>query len=347
MLTAKPISTLSLEPDQEERAFRLHQDSIVFDGSSVVKEEPEHFERAFAGGVTATNHTVTNPHSNLEQAFVDMARCARWIQANSHHGLLATKVSDIRHAKETNREAIVFGPQNSEFIGTDLNNLHVAYSLGMRIMQLTYQRQNWVGCGCGENEDAGLSTFGRSLVSEMNEAGVVVDLSHCGDRTSLHAMELSSTPAIFTHAHPYALNPHIRHKTDDVIRALADQGGVIGITALSAFLADPETPQERLGLPQFAKHVAYVAELVGVDHVGVGLDFDETNTPEKYAADKARHPELDFAFGWDDKRIYDLLDASEELNVTRALVSVGFSDEEIVKILGENFLRVLEAVWGS
>jgi membrane dipeptidase len=347
MLHTEPLSSLELDSEQDERARRLHAEAVVFDGSSVVMKEPAHFERAFAGGVTATNHTVTNPHSTLEEAFTDMASCARWIAENSGKGLLATTVADIREAKESGREAIVFGPQNSEFIGTDLDNLYVAYALGMRIMQLTYQRQNWVGSGCGEVEDSGISMFGRALIAEMDQIGVVVDLSHCGTKTSLQGMELSKNPAIFTHAHPAALNPHIRHKSDDVLKALADQGGVIGITALSAFNADPEEPRVRQGLPAFAKNISYVAELVGVDHVGIGLDFDETNTPEKYAADKARHPELDLAFGWDDKRIFDLVDSSQEMNVTRALVDAGFSDEEIMKILGGNFLRVLEQVWGS
>ena len=341
------LHSIQITEEQDRRAVELHARAVVFDCSSVVKEEPEHFERAKVGGVTGTNHTVTHPHSDFSQATIDMGRCAAWIKENPEHGLLATTVADIRGAKETGREAIVFGPQNSEFIGVDLNRLDVAYALGMRIMQLTYQRQNWVGSGCGEPHDGGISMFGKTLIKEMDEMGIVIDLSHCGPLTSLEGMEFSSNPAIFTHAHPYSPTPHIRAKADDVLKALADQGGVIGITALSAFLADPVNKKQRPGLEAFMKHVTYVAELVGVDHVGIGLDFDETNTPEKFAADKARHPELDLGFGWDDKRIFDLIDSSHELNVTRALVMAGFDDDEILKILGENFLRVFGQVWGE
>lgn len=346
-MSTTDLKGIQLTEDQETRARELHERAVVFDCSSVVKMEPEHFERATRGGVTGTNHTVTNPHSTYEQATTDMARCARWIEANSQKGLLATTVADILEAKASQREAIVFGPQNSEFVGLNLDRLHVAYQLGMRIMQLTYQRQNWVGSGCGEEVDGGISMFGQKLIAEMDELGVVVDLSHCGALTSMQGMELTKNPAIFTHAHPDAVTPHIRAKSDDILKAMADQGGVIGITALSAFLADADSPRERPGLEAFIRHVSHVAELVGVDHVGIGLDFDETNTPEKYAADKARHPELDFGFGWDDKRIYDLTDAGEELNVTRALVSAGFDDDDIIKILGENFLRVFSQVWGE
>jgi membrane dipeptidase len=346
-MSTTELKSLQLTEEQDARARAIHEQAIVFDCSSVVKMEPEHFERAFRGGVTGTNHTVTNPHSGYEQATTDMANCARWIETNSDKGLLATTVADIRQAKESQREAIVFGPQNSEFVGLDLHRLHVAYQLGVRIMQLTYQRQNWVASGCGEEVDGGVSMFGRTLIAEMDELGIVVDLSHCGSLTSMQGMELTKNPAIFTHAHPNEMTPHIRAKSDDILRAMADQGGVIGITALSAFLAYPDNPRERPGLEAFIRHITHVAELVGVDHVGIGLDFDETNTPEKYAADKARHPELDFGFGWDDKRIYDLTDAGEELNVTRALVSAGFDDDEIAKILGGNFLRVFQQVWGQ
>ncbi|MFT4029109.1 MAG: membrane dipeptidase [Protaetiibacter sp.] len=341
------VSDLTITEDQYARARRIHDEAIVFDGSSVLKEEPAHFERAFAGGVTGTNHTVASPHEGYEEAVADMARCARWIADNSDKGILATTVSDIEEAKRSGREAIVFGPQNAEFLGTELGRLDVAYQLGMRIMQLTYQRQNYLGAGCGETSDAGLSRFGRRVVEEMDELGIVVDVSHCGRATALDAFAASKNPVVFTHAHSSAMSPHVRAKDDDVIRALADQGGVIGITALSAFNADPAEPTKRQGLTGFLRHVTHVAELVGIDHVGIGLDFDETNTPEKFAADHAKSPELVTVFGWDDKRIHGLADASEEFNVTLALVSAGFSDEEIVKVLGANFLRVFRQVWGS
>jgi membrane dipeptidase len=338
---------IAISPDQDERALDLHRRAIVVDCSSVLMQEDAHFERARAGGVTATNHTVTHPPSDFETAVLDMTECRRWIGEHTEQGLLATTVGDIRRAKETGREAIIFGPQNTEFIGTDLRKLEAAYELGVRVLQLTYQRQNWVGAGCGEARDAGLTTFGRALVQEMADLGIVVDLSHCGAETSAQAIKASPHPVIFSHAHPAAVTPHVRAKSDDLLRALADAGGVIGITALSAFLADPVQPRRRAGLEAFARHMEYLIGLIGEDHVGIGLDFDETNTPEKFAAARREHPELDTGFGWDDKRIHDLTHAGEETNVTRVLVSLGLSDEAILKVLGGNFLRVFGQVWGS
>jgi membrane dipeptidase len=339
---------IELSEEEEERARRLHAESIIIDCSSVVKQEPSHIERARAGGVTATNHTVTHPMSDLAAALKELNSCRRWIEDNADDVLLATKVSDVREAKRSNREAIIFGPQNTEFIGTELSHLATAYDLGVRILQLTYQRQNWVGSGCGERRDGGLTNYGREFVREMNRLGIVVDVSHCGQVTGADAIETSETPVIVSHGHPSRVAPHARAKDDNLLLALAQSGGVMGVTAISMFLYDPAEPDVRPGLRDLAKHLAYLIELVGVDHVGIGLDFDETNTPQKYAADAAAHPEIytqTAAFGWDDKRIHGLTHAGEELAVTRTLVSLGLSDEDVHKILGGNFLRVFSQVW--
>ncbi|HUG47361.1 MAG TPA: membrane dipeptidase [Candidatus Limnocylindria bacterium] len=350
MSTAIDTRGISLSAEQEERARRLHGEAIVIDCSSVVKQEPSHIERARAGGVTATNHTVTRPMSDLPTALAELNSCRRWIDQHPDDVLLGTSVDDIDEAKRTNREAIIFGPQNTEFIGTDLNVLGTAYDLGVRILQLTYQRQNWVGSGCGERRDAGLSMFGRELVSEMNELGIVVDVSHCGQVTGADAIEVSRTPVVVSHGHPSRVAPHARAKDDDLLRALAAAGGVIGVTAISMFLYDLTEQDVRPGLRDLARHLEYLIDLIGVDHVGIGLDFDETNTPEKYAADAAAHPEIytqTARFGWDDKRIHKLTSAAEELSVTNALVSLGLSDEDVLKVLGGNWLRIFKEVWRS
>ena len=339
---------LTLTEEQEDRARRLHASAVVIDGSSVVKQEPSHIERARAGGVTATNHTVTHPMADLAQALTEINHCRRWIEQNPDDVLLATTVADIHEAKRTNREAIILGPQNTEFIGLNLDHLGTAYDLGVRVLQLTYQRQNWVGSGCGERRDAGLTNFGREVVREMNELGIVVDVSHCGQVTGADAIEWSTTPVIVSHGHPSRVAPHARAKDDDLLRSLAANGGVIGPTALSMFNYDPEARDARPGLGAFAKHLGYLIELIGIDSVSIGLDFDETNTPEKYAADAAAHPELytlTAPFSWDERRIHGLTHAGETLAVTRTLVSLGLSDEEVHKVLGGNLLRVFEQTW--
>jgi membrane dipeptidase len=341
------LKGVSLTDAQEERAERLHREAIVVDGSLTLKQDDRHFELARAGGITATNHTVIWPDRDLHQALKEVNSCRRWIDQHPNQVLLATTVEHIHEAKRTGREAIIFGPQNTEMIGTDLDYLGTFYDLGVRILQLTYQRQNHVGAGCGEPRDGGLSTFGRRMVKEMNALGIVVDVSHGGRQTALDAMEVSSTPVIISHSHPYTPSPHVRAKDDDSLRALAAQGGVIGLTALSAFLYRPERPRERPDLTAFVRHVQYLVDLIGVDHVGIALDFEETNTPEHYAASRLANPELNTGWSWEDKRIWDLEEVDQMPNVTRALVAAGFSDTEIAKMLGGNYLRVFEQVWGS
>lgn len=348
MSTETDTRGIELSAEQEERARRIHAAAVVIDGSSVVKQEPSHIERARAGGVTATNHTVTRPMSDLPTALAELNSCRRWIDDNAGDVLLGTSVAAIHEAKRSNREAIIFGPQNTEFIGTALSHLGTAYDLGVRILQLTYQRQNWVGSGCGERRDGGLTTFGREFVREMNSLGILVDISHCGQVTGADAIEASKVPVVVSHGHPNRVAPHARAKDDELLLALARSGGVIGVTAISMFLYDASAPGVRPGLRDLRTHLEYLIDLVGVDHVGIGLDFDETNTPQKYAADAAAHPEIytdTAAFGWDDKRIHGLTHAGEELSVTRTLVSLGLSDDDIQKVLGQNFLRVFGEAW--
>ncbi len=345
-LAAAPES-ITLTPEQEAHAVDLHRRSLVIDGSSVVNPEPGHFERFRAGGVNATNHTVTHPSSGTVEALVEIDRYRRWIDANRNEVLLATTTADIRRAQATEREAIIFGPQNTEFLGKDLTLLGTFYDLGVRVMQLTYQRQNYVGNGCGERRDGGLTTFGRELVAAMDEFGIVVDLSHCGPMTAADAIEASRNPVVFSHAHPNALSPHVRAKDDDLLRKLAAKGGTIGITALSSFLYDPENPKSRPNLANFVRHVRYLVDLIGIDHVAVGLDFDETITYEKWEADHRKWPELQPGWSFEDRRALDLTSAAQESNITRALVADGFSDEDIAKVLGLNLLRVFDTVWKS
>lgn len=340
-----PLRGITLTEEQELRAERIHRDAIVVDGSLTLKEDDRHFELARAGGITATNHTVTWPYRTLQESLKEISSCRRWIDRNSDRVLLCTQVDDIYTAKQTGREAIIFGPQNTEMIGTDLDLVGTFYDLGVRILQLTYQRQNWVGAGCGEKVDPGLSRFGRQMVKELNTLGIVVDVSHGGRQTALDAMEVSETPVIISHAHPYTPSPHIRAKDDDSLRALAQQGGVMGLTAISGFVYHPDRPKQRPDLTDLMRHAQYVADLIGTDHLGIALDFEETNTREHYEATRIAYPELNTGWSWEDKRLWDLEECHQMPNVTRALVWAGFSDDEILKILGGNYLRVFKQVW--
>lgn len=329
----------------EQRAEKLHREAIIIDGSIVIDMVPEHFDRVKRGGVTAVNHTVTDPYASLVDSLKEIEFCRKWIEANAQQALLARSVADIHEAKRSGREAIIFGPQNTEMIGLDLELLGTFHELGVRILQLTYQRQNWIGSGCGEKRDAGLTQYGRRFLQEMEALGIVVDLSHCGPQTAADAAEVSRNPVIFSHAHPHTLSPHIRAKTDDNIKRVAATGGLIGITGLSPYLYYPDKPTTQPTLERYVEHIAYVADLVGIDHVSVGLDYDETFTPQKREEGAKKHGALLGQWPWPERRCKDLSDAGDMIGITRALLAAGHSDSDVKKVLGGNLMRVFEAVW--
>jgi membrane dipeptidase len=339
------LDTTNLSAAEQARIEALHAQAIVIDGSIVVEMKPEHFARFRDGGVTAVNHTVTEPYCDYETGLSQINRCHRWIEANSDHVLRATTIADIHEAKRSGREAIIFGPQDTEMMGTDLDRLGTFYDLGVRILQLVYQRQNFLASGCGEAEDAGITKFGKRFIKEMNALGIVVDVSHAGQKSTVGAMEASEHPIMITHSFCAKLSPHIRAKSDDTIRALGQHGGVIGITGLSPYLYMPDKPTTQPTIERLVEHIDHVVELAGIDSVAIGLDYDETFTPEKRAEGARKHGGLLGSWPWPERRCKHLNDAAEFPNITAGLVKRGYSDEDILKILGGNWMRVMQAVW--
>lgn len=323
-------------------ATELHTAATVVDGSTVIELSEEHLERIRRGGVTAVNHTVTRPYADTVTALREVNECRRWIDAHGDRVVLATTVADIERAKADGKEAVILGPQDTEMIGVDLDLLGTFYDLGIRILQLTYQRQNLLGAGCGENVDPGLTEKGRGFVEAMNELGILVDVSHCGQRTGLDAMEVSTTPVVVTHSFCDAISPHIRAKNDDFLRTLGEQGGVIGITTLSGFLYYPEDRGKRPDLARFVEHLSRVVEVAGIDHVAIATDYDETLTEAKKGKDWGK---LLGNWKWSERRAIGMDDAADFPNFTEALLAGGFSAEDITKVLGGNWLRVFGQAW--
>jgi membrane dipeptidase len=334
-----------LSRGEEEHALALHVRSIVIDCSVVVKQEDAYFDRAREGGITAHNHTVTDVTENLPEAVKTIGGFLQWVESHNDKALVALRAEDIVRAKVNGKVAFILGPQNANFIEEDLGLVHAFHALGVRINQLTYQYRNQLGDGCGERTDCGLSKFGVRAVEEMNRTGIVVDLSHVGHATSADAMEVSKDPVIFSHSHPKALKPHVRNRTDEELHILAEKGGVIGITSYSPICELKEGVRPRVA--EFLRHVDYVVDLIGVNHVGIGLDIDETGTIEKWEAFRTSYPELTGCYSLITKRVEDLESVDKAPNITRGLVARGYSDDEIEKILGGNFLRVFRSVWGG
>ena len=248
-------------------------------------------------------------------------------------------------------------PQRWVSVEEELIYIRIFFQLGIRMMHLTYNRRNMIGDGCMEKSNAGLSDFGRAVVREMNRAGVIVDVAHSGWQTSLEAAQVSGRPMVVSHSVCAGLNPHRRSKPDEVIRAVADSGGFIGICCLPAFLGGTGD------ISAFLDHIDYVAKKFGVDHVAIGTDnafICERPEPEKKAVSEPeqkpgkRRPAFEwfwypddpmFAPEWNQPRQKLSLSWTNWPLFTVGLVQRGYSDLDIQKIIGGNVLRVAQAVW--
>ena len=322
-----------LTDEEERRALEIHQRAIVIDALNASIMDEDYFRKMQQGGVTAINYTV-GMNQNLSETVKRIAQMYRMIDA-SKVATLIERTADIREAKKEGKTGIILGFQNVGPLEVDLSLLNIYYRLGVRIIQLTYHFKTVCGDGCKEPSNSGLSLFGAELIKRMNDMGMVVDLAHVGERTCLDAIDVSRHPVIASHSNPWAQKPTYQNKRDGTIKALAEKGGVIGITGFPRLLDTNPT------LDLLLDYVDYVVQLVGVDHVGIGLDFAEGWPDSPFH--RKRLIEID-------GRIYDWPEGIETTtkwpNVTRGLVSRGYADDEIEKILGGNFLRVFEEVIG-
>ena len=256
----------------------------------------------------------------------------------------AYTAEDIRKAKKEGKQAVLY--QLEPWSGRrNLDLVDVAYGLGFRMILLTFNTRTYIGNGCAEKTDAGLSYLGLELVERLNKAGILVELSHCGVQTALDAIEHSKDPCLFNHSGARTLNEPVgRLRTDEEIKALAEKGGVFGVSAIPNQLSSK--PEQ--SIEDHINHIEYVANLVGVDHVGIGLDntfHDQVAFHRKLAADKTVNLERAGIILAADY-IYGLESPSDWPNIIRGLVKRGYSDEEITKIIGGNALRIIEQIVG-
>ena len=270
-------------------------------------------------------------------------------QADIAHQDLVTVVRDLRDiefAHATGRVGIVFGLEAATPIGNDLDKLDILFGLGVRQIGIAYSDSNGLGAGLNEPDDYGLTGFGRRAVQRMNDLGLAIDVSHSSDRTGIETAAASRAPVFMTHAGARALWDIPRLKGDDALRAVADTGGVIGISAAPHTTCSAEHPRHTIA--SVMDHFRYCADLVGLDHVGFGPDTlygDHVGLHRTFAgllghpaSSGPEHPVVEYVDG--------LENPSEAFhNIAAWLVRDGLTDEEITKVLGGNVLRALSAIW--
>ena len=321
---------------------QLH-DALLWDNHSGFDPKPDfNLERLTdwrTAGVDFLSIDVCYDVIDWQLAIRNLGAYITWLEKHADSFLLVRRADDVLEAKRTGRMAITFDLEGMNALNGDPALVSLYYRLGVRQMLTAYNKNNLAGGGC-HDKDIGLTPFGRRVIAEMNRVGMLVDCSHTGHRTTMDIMEAATQPVIFSHSNPKALRSHGRNITDDQIRACAKTGGVIGVTGLGYFLPDRASPALAL-----ADCVTYVRDLVGVDHVGLGLDYTPVDPTGAVEESLDAHPDFwppaDYAAPWPMK------DAGPDSfrQVAMLLVERGWSGADVRKVLGENFLRVARAVW--
>jgi len=308
---------------------------------------PEMVANAKASGITAVNLTVSE--NTFADTFRQMAYWENELQAHPDVLMKVYSLADIRRAKESGRLGLIYGFQNATMLEGDATNLDHFQRFGVRIIQLTYNDRNILGDGCLEPANAGLSRYGRDVVARMNELRMVVDLSHCGLQTTSDGIAASAKPVAITHSGCRGVFDHPRSKTDDILRALANKGGVIGIYMMPFINAQGQPVAADL-----VRQIEYAVNVCGEDHVGIGSDLSITPhvVNAEYEARHRRFVEARKQRGIAAPREEDFMFV-KDLNTPRRLEQIAdqllarkHSPARVEKIIGANWMRLFSEVWG-
>jgi membrane dipeptidase len=306
-------------------------------------------------GLTAVNLTVSGVGSYAKDYDTTIRNIAYWnaqIAAHPELLLLVRGSSDIAAAQSSKRLGLIYGFQDATPIAEDLARVDTFGELGVRIFQLTYNRRNLVGDGCLEPGNAGLSTFGKTLIERLNERRLLIDLSHGGERTTREAIAASTGPLAISHTGCAALAPLPRNKTDAELKALADKGGVVGIYLMPFLRSEGQPTAEDL-----LNHIEHAVKICGEDHVGVGTDggispvkFD-AEYRKKFAAEVAERRAHGISAPGERPDVYtflpDLNSVDRFARMGALLAKRGHTQTCIDKILGGNFARLFDTVWNG
>lgn len=324
-----------------ESARRLYDNAIIIDGLIISNWSPEIFREMRQSGLTAANCTCS-VWEGFEATVRNIAQWNGWFRECADDIVKAQSVEDILKAKEGGKTAIILGMQNTTAFEDQIGYIEVLKDLGVGIAQMTYNTQNWVGSGCYEGRDSGLSDFGRDVVAEMNRVGMACDLSHVGPKTSRDVIDTSKKPVTYSHCLPAGLKQHPRNKGDEELRYIVDKGGFVGVTMFAPFLAKGAQST----IDDYIYAIDYVVNLIGEDSVGIGTDFTQGYGTEFFnwiTHDKGFGRKLtDFG---EVKNPDGMRRISDFPNLAEAMARAGWKDDKIEKVLGKNWLGFLETVW--
>ena len=325
------------------RAAKLLRQSIVWDNHGcmpVARPLDTSFlpqlQRYRAAGVSAVMLNVGFGEMGIEDHVRTLASLRHWIKARPDEYLLMNTADDIELAHASGRLAVGFDIEGANAVADQPSLVSLYYDLGVRWMLLAYNCNNRVGGGC-QDEDSGLTAFGRQVVAEMERVGMQVCCSHTGHRTVRDVFDIATRPVIFSHSNPSALHAHPRNIPDDLIRACAATGGVVGINGIGSFLGQNDNRSET-----FARHIDHVVQLVGAQHAALGLDYVfDSQEMDDYLARMAHTFPAELGYEKGVRMV-----APEQLEgIVQVLQKWGYRNADLQAVLGGNLMRLARTVW--
>ncbi len=307
------------------------------------------FRQMREGGVDAVHVTIVY-HENFREMVLNLEAWNRWFERFPELIFKGETGGDVRRAQAEGRTAIFFGFQNPSPIEDDIGLIEICHTLGVRFMQLTYNNQSLLATGCYEDDDTGLTRFGRQAVKEMNRVGLVVDMSHSGERSTLEAIAASSRPIAITHANPHWWHPALRNKSDAVLKALTEAGGMLGFSVYPHHLKGGTD----CTLDSFCRMVADAAERYGAEHLGIGTDLcqDQPDSIVTWMRVGRWSKEMDYGEGSAANPGFPpqpewFRDNRDFANIANGLRAASLSDAEVDGIMGGNWLRFYDQSFGA
>jgi membrane dipeptidase len=330
--------------DLERRAAALHEDALVWDSHSCLPLHPDAdiaaLERHRRAGVDFVSVNIGMDMNPLPQILAVIASFRAQLRARPERFVAVEDAADVLRAKAAGKLAVAFDLEGGVPLGKRPEMVQLFYDLGVRQIHLAYNRNNSIGGGCYD-DDVPLTALGRRIVAAINAAGMLMDCSHTGHRTSLDIMEASTAPVFFSHANPRALEANCRNVIDEQIDACVATGGLVCVNGVGRFLGDPES-----GTPAILRHIDYLVQRTGPEHVGLGLDYEYHQGLDDWPPGHDRAYWFPPAHGYGAAGAKIRIARPEQFpEITEGLSRLGYPEQAIRRILGENMLALARQVW--
>jgi microsomal dipeptidase-like Zn-dependent dipeptidase len=306
------------------------------------------FRQMREGDVDAVHVTIAY-HENFRETVANIEQWNSLFERFADLIFQGKTGDDVRLARKSGRTAIFYGFQNPSPMEDDIRLVEILHALGARFMQLTYNNQSLLGSGCYETNDTGITRMGKEVIEEMNRVGLVVDMSHSAERSTLEAMEISSRPIVITHANPGFWEPALRNKSQAVLEGLAQTGGMLGFSLYPHHLKD----KGDCSLESFCQMIARTAEIMGVDHIGLGSDLcqDQPDSVVEWMRAGRWTKKIDYGEGSANNAGFPPMpdwfkDNRDFNNIEQGLLDVGFNAEDTAKVMGNNWLGFFDDNFG-